>query len=75
MPRIHGYFPYGRLIYPDGIVDIPAWQVDDKFRKRLREAIAIITSSKSLKPKPSPWECRYCSISHAHCQAKMAISS
>lgn len=65
--------PHGRLIYADGVVDIPTWQVDDKFRKRLREAIAIISSSKSLKPKPSPWECRYCSLSHANCQAKMAI--
>lgn len=65
--------PHGRLIYPDGIVDIPAWQVDDKFRKRLKEAIATITSSKSLKPKPSPWECRYCQIPHEYCQAKMAM--
>lgn len=71
----HKQIPHGRLIYSDGIVDIPAWQVDDKFRKRLREAIATISTSKSLKPKPSYWECRYCSISHAHCQAKMAISS
>ncbi|MDY7003095.1 MAG: PD-(D/E)XK nuclease family protein [Cyanobacteriota bacterium] len=69
----HKQIPHGRLIYSDGIVDIPAWKIDDKFRQRLREAIATITSSKSLKPKPSPWECRYCSLSHKHCQAKMAI--
>ncbi|MGB3510230.1 MAG: PD-(D/E)XK nuclease family protein [Microcoleaceae cyanobacterium] len=65
--------PHGRLIYPDGIVEIPAWQVDRKFRQRLREAIAIIANSKSLNPKPSPWECRYCQIPHEYCQAKMAI--
>jgi hypothetical protein len=62
-----GQIPHGRLVYPDGIVEIPAWSVDRPFKQRLRQTIATICSATPPNPTPSNWECCYCNIPATHC--------
>jgi hypothetical protein len=65
-----GQIPHGRVVYPDGIVEIPAWSVDCQFRQLLRQTIATICSITPPNSTPSPWECRYCNIPDTYCSAK-----
>lgn len=65
-----GQIPHGRLVYPDGTVEIPAWAVDHQFKQLLRQTIATICSTTPPNPTPSPWECRYCNIADAYCSAR-----
>lgn len=65
-----GHTPHGRLVYPDEIVEIPAWNVDRQFKQLLRQTIATICSTTPPNSTPSPWECRYCNIPDAYCSAK-----
>ncbi|HEY9637688.1 MAG TPA: PD-(D/E)XK nuclease family protein [Coleofasciculaceae cyanobacterium] len=62
-----GHTPHGRLVYPDGTVEIPAWNVDRPFKQLLRQTIATICSATPPNPTPSNWECRYCTIPATHC--------
>jgi CRISPR/Cas system-associated exonuclease Cas4 (RecB family) len=62
-----GQIPHGRLVYPDGTVEIPAWAVDRQFKQHLRQTIATICSTTPPNPTPSNWECRYCNIPATHC--------
>jgi hypothetical protein len=65
-----GHTPHGRLVYPDEIVEIPAWNVDHPFKQLLRQTIATIGSATPPKATPSNWECHYCNIPDAYCSAK-----
>jgi CRISPR/Cas system-associated exonuclease Cas4 (RecB family) len=62
-----GQIPHGRLVYPDGTVEIPAWAVDRPFKQLLHQTIATICSPTPPNPTPSQWECRYCNIPAPHC--------
>ncbi|NES05274.1 MAG: Dna2/Cas4 domain-containing protein [Okeania sp. SIO2F4] len=66
----HQQIPHGRIVYSDNIVEIPTWEVNQEFKQRLRELLAIICSAKIPKPTPSIWECRYCKVPDNHCPAK-----
>lgn len=68
-----GHTPHGRLVYPDGIVEISAWAVDRQFKQLLRQTIATICSATPPNPTPSNWECRYCNIPAAHCMARSEL--
>lgn len=65
-----GHIPHGRLIYPDEMIEIPAWSVDEAFKEKLRQTIAMLTRTHPPKQQPSAWECRYCSLTRSHCSAK-----
>lgn len=65
-----GQTPHGRLVYPDGTVEIPAWAVDGQFKQLLRQTIAMLCSATPPNPTPNNWECRYCNIAAAHCPVK-----
>jgi CRISPR/Cas system-associated exonuclease Cas4 (RecB family) len=62
-----GHTPHGRLVYPDEIVELPAWNVDRPFKQLLHQTIATICSATPPNPTPSNWECRYCNIPATHC--------
>lgn len=66
-----GKIPHGRLVYPDGTVEIPAWAVNSQFKQLLHQTIAIICNPTPPSPSPSNWECRYCNIPAAYCPARM----
>ncbi|MEA5497669.1 PD-(D/E)XK nuclease family protein [Limnoraphis robusta Tam1] len=63
--------PHGRIIYNNEIVEIPAWKIDRNFKRRLRDLIGILCTSKTFKPCPSLEECRYCRISDQHCSQRI----
>jgi CRISPR/Cas system-associated exonuclease Cas4 (RecB family) len=62
-----GHTPHGRVVYPDGTVEIPAWAVDRQFKQHLRQTIATICSTTPPNQTLSNWECRYCNIPATHC--------
>jgi CRISPR/Cas system-associated exonuclease Cas4 (RecB family) len=64
------HIPHGRLIYPNNVIEIPAWSVDKAFKEKLRQTIAMITHSQPPNHQPNAWECRYCSLTPTYCQAK-----
>ncbi|MGE5660354.1 MAG: PD-(D/E)XK nuclease family protein [Actinomycetota bacterium] len=70
-----GYIPHGRLVYRNQIVDFPKWSVNQQFRQRLQNLIAILCHSQPPNPTPSHWECRYCPVPSAYCSAKMRQSA
>ena len=67
----NGHIPHGRLVYRDQILELPKWYVDQKFRQRLWQLMAMLCNSQPPNPKPSQWECRYCKIPFANCPAKL----
>ncbi|MEG4030026.1 MULTISPECIES: PD-(D/E)XK nuclease family protein [unclassified Microcoleus] len=67
-----GHIPHGRLVYRDGILDIPKWCVNEQFRQRLQQLIAMLCNSQPPNPKPSDWECRYCKVPSGYCSVKMS---
>jgi len=66
-----GYIPHGRLVYHDRVLDIPKWCVNDQFRARLQQLIAMLCHSQPPQPKPSDGECHYCKVPSPYCWAKM----
>ena len=57
-----GQIPRGRLIYPDGVVEIASSEVNEQFKEFFRQTIALISSPTPPSQAPSRWECRYCNI-------------
>jgi hypothetical protein len=66
-----GHIPHGRLVYRDRIIDLPKWSVNQQFRQRLQNLIAMLCNSQQPQATPSYWECRYCKVPAANCSAKM----
>ena len=66
-PRCKGMQLQGRLVYPDGTIDISHEQVDEAFKAQFREAIAILSSTTPARKTPSFQECRFCDISCRYC--------
>jgi hypothetical protein len=60
--RCQGLRLEGRLVYADGIIDVPASQVNVEFKAQLREAISILSNTTSARRVPSFQECRFCDI-------------
>lgn len=58
----HGQIPAGRLVYPDGEVEIPSSEVNDQFKEFFRQTVARISSPTPPSQNPSRWECYYCNI-------------
>jgi hypothetical protein len=61
-PKCRGMKLQGRLVYPDGAIDISSDQVGEAFRVQFREAIATLSSTTPARKVPSFQECRYCDI-------------
>jgi len=70
-----GQIPAGRLVYPDGIVEIASSEVDKQFKDFFRQTVAIISNPTALSQAPSYWECRYCNIPDASCPARINLES
>ena len=51
--RCRGLSLAGRLVYPDGAIEIQASQVDEAFKAQFREAIATLSSTTSARKIPS----------------------
>ena len=62
----------GQVVYPDGVVDVPASAVDDRFFEELRGLILRLASEVPPRRAPSPSECRFCDISRQDCPDRMA---
>ncbi len=73
-PRCRGQQLQGRLVYPDGTIEIAAEQVDETFKGQFREAIAYLSSTIPARKVPSFQECRYCDISAQYCPERVEES-
>ncbi|BAY22425.1 hypothetical protein NIES2100_21880 [Calothrix sp. NIES-2100] len=62
--------PSGRLVYPNGIVEIAPSEVNTEFKEFFRQTVAIVSSTTPPCQSPSHWECRYCNVPSAYCPAK-----
>lgn len=61
----------GRLVYPDGVMEIQSNQVDEGFKEQFRVAIATLSSTTPARKVPSLQECRYCDISVDYCPERI----
>ena len=52
----------GRLVYPDGTIDISSEQVDEAFKAQFRETTATLSIPIPPRKVPGFQECRYCDI-------------
>lgn len=66
-----GRTPAGRLVYPDGVVEISPSEADEQFQEFFRQTVAIISNPNPPTPTPSLQECRYCNIPSAYCPARI----
>jgi CRISPR/Cas system-associated exonuclease Cas4 (RecB family) len=73
--RCQGQTPHGRLVYRDGVVEIPASAVDSQFKQLLRQTIATIISTTPPSQTSSTWECHYCNIPGTYCSARIDSGS
>ncbi len=62
----------GRLIYPDDIQDISEHYLDQTFKDKLHQILAILTSPEIPTPQANPWNCRYCALPDQYCSLKMS---
>lgn len=65
----------GRLVYPDGVMDIHSSQVTESFKEQLQAAIVLLSNSRPARKVPSFQECRYCDISSKYCTERVESSS
>lgn len=65
-----GQVPAGRLVYPDGVVEIASSEVDEQFKDFFCQTVAIISNLTAPSQTPSCWECRYCNIPGEYCPAR-----
>ena len=70
-PQCRGLKLQGRLVYPDGAIDISSEQVNEDFKSQFRGAIAILSSATPARKVPSFQECRFCDISRLYCPERM----
>ena len=70
-PQCRGLKLQGRLVYPDGAIDISSEQVNEDFKAQFRGAIAILSSTTPARKVPSHQECRYCDISAQYCAERV----
>ncbi len=61
----------GRLVYPDGVMEIQANLVNEAFKEQFRGAIAILSDTTPARKVPSFQECRYCDISAQDCPERV----
>jgi hypothetical protein len=57
----------GRIVYPDGAVEIPAAELTEDFRISLRELTRRIISPNPPGKVASPGECRFCDLTSGDC--------
>lgn len=69
--RCQGLQLEGRLVYADGIIDVPASQVNPEFKAHLRAAIAILSSATPARKVPSLQECHFCDIPFSCCSKRV----
>ena len=70
-PKCRGMQLQGRLVYPDGAIDISNEQVDEAFKAQFREAITLLSSTAPVRKVPSFQEFRYCDISGTYCPERI----
>lgn len=61
----------GRLVYPDGVMEIQTDQVDEGFKAQFRGTIATLSSNNPARKVPSFQECRYCDIPSRCCPQRI----
>lgn len=61
----------GRLVYPDGVVEISSSEVDSQFKELFRKTVARISNLQPVRMAPSCWECTYCNILSVYCPARI----
>ncbi len=64
----------GRLVYPDGAIDISSDQVDEAFKAQFRQTVATLSNATPAQKVPSFQECRYCDISREYCLERIESS-
>ncbi len=69
--RCRGLTLAGRLVYPDGAIEIQAFQVDEALKVQFRGAIAMLSDPTPARKVPSFQECRYCDISTKYCPERV----
>jgi hypothetical protein len=57
----------GRVCYTDHSVEIPASQIDAKFKRRLTQMIKRIGGDEPCRKIPSASECQFCPIAETEC--------
>ena len=50
------------MVYPDGVMEIQADQVDEAFKEQFRGAIALLSSTLPARKVPSFQECQFCDL-------------
>ena len=61
----------GQVVYPDGVVEIPASSVNSEFIQRTAALIRRIGADAPAPRVPSGQECRFCDITLADCPERM----
>jgi hypothetical protein len=72
-PQCRGLKLQGRLVYPDGAIDISSDQVSEDFKAQFRVAIATLSNPTPARKIPSYQECRYCDISAQYCSERVDV--
>ncbi|MBD2028171.1 PD-(D/E)XK nuclease family protein [Leptolyngbya sp. FACHB-711] len=73
-PKCRGMKLQGRLVYPDGAIDISSDQVDEAFKAQFRQTVATLSNTNPPHQVPSCSDCRYCDISEKYCPARIESS-
>ncbi len=66
-PAYRGLRAVGRIRYRHQVVDIPSDSIDETFRGRLREAVAMLAGDVPPIRVPSPRICAWCDIGPMDC--------
>ena len=61
----------GQVAYRNRAVNIPAEEVDDRFKESLNKLILRIASDTPARKVPNPQECRFCDIGAAYCPERV----
>jgi CRISPR/Cas system-associated exonuclease Cas4 (RecB family) len=64
--NLHGIsvIPSGRLVYGADEFEISADEVTSEFKRQVAQIVNALTTSDVPAPTASPFECRYCPVSH-----------
>lgn len=65
----------GRLVYPDGVMEVSGEQVSEEFKAQFREMVALLSQSIPPRKVACFQECRYCDISAQYCQERVEENS
>jgi len=70
-PELALYTISGRIVYPDGCVEIATTAVDTSFAEHLDYFIGLIGNQEAPPMAPSSSECRFCDITALDCASRV----